>query len=173
MNFTFNQNISASIRNHCYSSMLLIEFTVHGIFQWCVFIVVNVLNQRPLCAVTLSAELEELYVHKTNGGCRRWHPWKMTLPAAYFFSTSWVGWWMVHDSGFRSHTSAAVEIFTWYSSGPVGCHGHPCWMKMFTFLPPWHVTSEPATNQQPNKTRIYVTIDIEPFFTTFYSLAWV
>lgn len=150
--------------------MLFIEFTVHGIFQLCVFIMVNVLNQRPLCAVTLSAELEELYVHKTNGGCRRWLPWKMALPAAYFFPTSWGGWWMVRDCGFRTHTSPAMEIFTWYSSGPVGCHGQACWMKTFTFPPPLRVTSEHTTNQQLNKTRKHVAIEMEPVFTTIYSL---
>ena len=124
--------------------MFRADFTVHGICQWCVVLLLNVLNRGPPSTVTLSEELEELYVHKTNGACRQWLPWKRALPAPYFFQTLWGGWWMEHDSGSRAHTSPAMKIFTRYSSGPVGCQGRPCRMKMFTFLSPLRVTSEPA-----------------------------
>lgn len=97
---------------------------------WCMrrwtALTVEVLIHRPSSSVTLSAELKELYVHKTNGGFTRWLPWKMAAPEAYFFQAKRGGWWMLGNGDFWARSSSPTgEIFSRYSSRPGDGYDHP------------------------------------------------
>ncbi len=80
--------------------MLLVNVVVYDVRQWQITLLAEVLIHRPPSSVTLSAELKELYVHKTNGGFTRWLPWNMAAPKAYFIRTECGGWWMLGDGSF-------------------------------------------------------------------------
>lgn len=116
--------------------MLLVNVVVYDVRQWQITLLAEILIHRPPSSVTLSAELKELYVHKTNGGFTQWLLWKMAAPKAYFFRTECGGWWMLGDGSFWARSFLDRRDFQL-----ILISSHPHRMKILTLMSPLRVTS--------------------------------
>ncbi len=125
--------------NFC--SMLLVNVVVYDVRQWQITLLAEVLIHRPPSSVTLSAELKELYVHKTNGGFTRWLPWKMAAPKAYFFRTECGGWWMLGDGSFWACSFLDRRDFQLILISASGALRPSAQDKILTLMSPLRVTS--------------------------------